>query len=91
MRVKTDEIIKVRETFTIPKYISKELKELSELLNEKKSRIVTRALEEFLNKNRYKIIERKKSFKNLIKITQNLPSGKIGDKKIQDLLGENEK
>ena len=88
MDVKIDDTAKVRETFTIPKYLSDQLKEFVILFNDKKSRIVAKALEEYINKNKFKVAERKRSLQSLIEITENLPSGKIGEEKIQDILGK---
>ena len=91
MDVKIDDTAKVRETFTIPKYLSDQLKEFVVLFNDKKSRIVAKALEEYINKNKFKVAERKRSLQSLIEITENLPPGKIGEEKIQDILGKYEK
>ncbi len=91
MDVKIDDTAKVRETFTIPKYLSDQLKEFVVLFNDKKSRIVAKALEEYINKNKFKVAERKRSLQSLIEITEKLPPGKIGEQKIQDVLGKYEK
>ncbi len=90
MKTSTKNTTKIRETFTIPKYISEELNLISKLFQQKKSHIVSQALEEYFAKNRFKILERKRAFNKLLEISEKIPSGKIGNSKIQEIIGKDE-
>ncbi len=84
-KVKTS---KIRETFTIPKHLSDELNHISKLFQIKKSHSVSQGLEEYFTKNRVKILERKRAFNKILEIAEKVPSGKIGNSKIQEIYGK---
>ncbi len=76
-----------RQTFTIPQYIVNRLEEYAKKYNKKKSQIVAKALEEYLQKeNSYlKVEKRLKAFEDIVGI---LPEGSTNNEKIQDILGK---
>jgi hypothetical protein len=90
MKTSAKDTTRIRETFTIPKYISDELNHISKLFQKKKSHIVSKALEEYFAKNRFKILERKRAFNKILEIAEKIPSDQIGNYKIQEILGIDE-
>ncbi len=88
MKIFTKDTERIMETFSIPKDISEQLNHISKLFQQKKSHIVSQALEEYFAKNRFKILERKRAFNKILEIAEKTPSGKIGNSKIQDILGK---
>ncbi len=74
-----------RKTFTIPKYIVKELEEYALKYNKKQSQVIAMALESFLHKQSRedKVEKRLKALEGLVGI---LPKGSTKNKKIQDML-----
>ncbi len=75
-----------RQTFTIPKYIVDKLEKYAKSHHIKKSQIVAKALEEYLEKEEstQKVVKRAKALEAIVGI---LPKGSTKDKKIQDILG----
>ncbi len=90
MKSSSKNTTRIRETFTIPRYISEELNHIAKLFQQKKSHIVSQALEEYFAKNRFKILERKRAFNTLLEIAEKIPPRKIGNSKIQDIIGKDE-
>ena len=75
-----------RQTFTIPKYIVDKLEKYAKSHHTKKSQIVAKALEEYLEKEEsaQKVVERTQALEAIVGI---LPKGSTKDKKLQDILG----
>ncbi len=82
-----EETKSLRQTFTIPQYIVNRLEEYAKKYNKKKSQIVAKALEEYLQKESsyLKVEKRLKAFEDIIGI---LPEGSTNNEKIQDILGK---
>jgi len=75
---------RVRETYTIPKYIVDDLTTYAKEHNAKKSQIVAKALEEYL---KAKYAKSKERVEMLHEITAILPKGTTQNKKIKEMLG----
>ena len=75
-----------RQTFTIPQYIVDRLEAYAKSHHKKKSQIVAKALEEYLEKEdrSQKVAKRLEALEEIVGI---LPKGSTKDKKIQDILG----
>ena len=75
-----------RQTFTIPQYIVDRLEAYAKSRHKKKSQIVAKALEEYLEKEEsaQKVVERTRALEAIVGI---LPKGSTKDKKLQDILG----
>ncbi len=71
-----------RQTFTMPKYIVDELEKYAKSHHIKKSQIVAKALEEYLQKedSSQKVAKRVEALEGIVGI---LPKGSTKDKKIQ--------
>ncbi len=82
-----EETKSLRQTFTIPQYIVNRLEEYAKKYNKKKSQIVAKALEEYLQKESsyLKVEKRLKAFEDIVGI---LPEGSTNNEKIQDILGK---
>jgi len=76
-----------RQTFTMPKYIVDELEKYAKSHHIKKSQIVAKALEEYLQKedSSQKVAKRVEALEGIVGI---LPKGSTKNRKIQDILGK---
>lgn len=76
-----------RQTFTIPQYIVGRLEEYAKRYHKKKSQIVAKALEEYLQREErsQKVAKRLEALESIVGI---LPKGSTKNRKIQDILGD---
>ena len=65
-----------RKTFTLPKYIVKELEQYAKDFGKKQSQVIALALEEFLNKKNNKVNKRLEALDALVGIA---PNGSLKD------------